>query len=246
MRVLILAGGLGKRLRSLVNDRPKPMAAIGEKPFLEYQLEFLRANGFRDVVFCLGYLHEQVEDYFGDGSRWSLNIDYSVETERLGTGGALKFAERFVQGTFVVLNGDSFFGVEMDQLVRFHRRKMDAAPDGGYLGSIALTRVEETGNYGSVTLDSSSRITGFYEKVDARVPGQNGSRQINAGIYVLEPAILDLIPESQQVSIEKEVFPALLSSGRMLGGCPLDGFFVDIGTPEGYEAFREYRKERRL
>jgi D-glycero-alpha-D-manno-heptose 1-phosphate guanylyltransferase len=246
MQVLILAGGLGKRLRSMVNDRPKPMALVGEKPFLEYQLEFLRANGFRDVVFCLGYLHERVEAYFGDGSRWDLNINYSVETERLGTGGALKFAERFVQRTFVALNGDSFFRVDMDQLVQFHRRKVEAAREGSYLGTIALTRVAESGNYGSVTLDSSSGITGFYEKADASMPAPNGSRQVNAGIYVLEPAILDLIPASQPVSIEKQVFPEVLGSGRALGGCPLDGFFVDIGTPEGYQAFREYQKERRL
>jgi D-glycero-alpha-D-manno-heptose 1-phosphate guanylyltransferase len=245
MQVLILAGGLGKRLRPLVNDRPKPMALVDDKPFLEYQLEYLRANGFQNVVFCLGYLHEQVEAYFGDGSRWNLKIDYSIEMERLGTGGALKLAERYVQGTFLTLNGDSFFEVDLDRLVRFHRRQMDTAPAGGYLGSLALTHVEEIGNYGSVTLNGGKRITGFYEKTDRRVAGQNGLPQVNAGIYVLEPAIFDLIPASQQVSIEKEVFPALLGGGK-LGGCPLDGFFVDIGTPEGYQAFREYQKERML
>ena len=246
MQALILAGGLGKRLRPLVNDRPKPMALVDDKPFLEYQVEFLRANGFQSVVFCVGYLYEHVEAYFGDGSRWGLKIDYSIETEQLGTGGALKLAERYVRGTFAVLNGDSFFGVDLGKLLHFHRRHVESAPEGGYLGSIALTRVEEMGNYGSVTLDSNERITGFYEKTEREVAGQNGLPQVNAGIYLLEPAILDVIPASQPVSIEREVFPALLKGGSRLGGCPMDGFFVDIGTPEGYQAFIAYQKERRL
>jgi NDP-sugar pyrophosphorylase family protein len=246
MHVLILAGGLGRRLRSVVNDRPKPMALVDEKPFLEYQLEFLRAFGFRQVVFCLGYLHEQVEAYFGDGSQWDLKIDYSIETEQLGTGGALKYAERYIKGKFVTLNGDSFFGVDLAQLMRFHRRQMKAAPDGCYYGSIALTTVEDTGNYGSVTLGDRGRITGFLEKTNAEVASQNGAPLVNAGIYILDPAILDLIPASRPVSLEKEVFPGLLSSGGNLGGCPLEGFFVDIGTPEGYQAFREYQREKRL
>ena len=246
MQALILAGGLGKRLRPIVDDRPKPMALVNDKPFLEYQLEFLRMNGFRNVVFCLGYLHEHVQDHFGDGSRWNLRIDYSIETEQLGTGGALKLAERYVEGAFAVLNGDSFFEVDLGQLDRFHRQQREAAPEGGYLGSMALTFVEEMNNYGSVTLDSNEMITGFYEKTERWAIAKNGQPKINAGIYLLEPAILEAIPAATPVSLEREVFPTLLRGEGKLGGCMMDGFFVDIGTPEGYQAFVEYQKERRL
>jgi NDP-sugar pyrophosphorylase family protein len=246
MQVLILAGGLGKRLRSVVDDRPKPMALVNNKPFLEYQLEFLRVFGLRQVVFCLGYLHEQIEAYFGDGSKFDMKIDYSIEEEQLGTGGALKHAEKYIQRTFVTLNGDTFFKADLSELLRFHRQHLQSALNGTYQGTIALTNVEDSRNYGAASLAEGGKITGFVEKEDTRQVSQHGSLLVNAGIYVLEPSILDLIPVNGPVSIEKEIFPSLLSRGYWLGGQELPGFFVDIGTPEGLKIFREYQKERSL
>ncbi|MGB3713962.1 MAG: nucleotidyltransferase family protein [Candidatus Promineifilaceae bacterium] len=243
MKALILAGGLGTRLRSIVNDKPKPMVSFGNMPFLEYQLLFLREHGITSLVFCVGYLYEQIQEYFGDGSQWNVEIDYSVEEKPLGTGGALRHAQRHVHGTFLTLNGDSFFNVNLKQLIQYHANMKAEAVVGRYLGTVALTQAKDTNRYGSVRLDQNSRISRFMEKGAGRPPESGGFSPINAGIYVLEPEILTLVPISRNVSVEQEIFPTILSDGYHLGGCLLEGFFVDIGSPEGYEKFRTYLEE---
>lgn len=239
LQALILAGGLGTRLRAIVDDRPKPMATIADKPFLVHQIEYLKAQGVTHIVLCVGYLHEYVQAYFGDGSAWGVQIDYSIEAEPLGTGGALRHAEQFVRGPFLVLNGDYFLDIDLQELVAFHAAQK-AQPQGCW-GTLALTAVSDVRSYGSVTLDPDHRIVQFREKSAAQVaaPGL-----INAGIYVLEPDVLQMIPAAQKVSIEKEVFPALMQHGRPLCGFEARGFFVDIGTPEGYYRFCEYIEGR--
>lgn len=252
MQAFILAGGLGTRLRTIVNGTPKPMASVGDgaaghgKPFLEYQLEFLRGWGIVDFVFCVGYLHEHIQAYFGDGSRWGVKIDYSIEEERLGTGGALKLAQKYTRGAFLALNGDSFFDVNLDKLISFHTGHKTTAQQGDYLGTIALTRVQDARNYGLVKLNRENNIVNFNEKKAAGAAELNGSNLINAGIYVLEAEILNLIPPFKKVSIEKEVFPSVLNNGHYLGGYPAEGFFVDIGTPAGYHQFQNYLREKNL
>src|SRR5919112_1675155 len=124
MRALVLAGGLGTRLRSLLNDRPKPMAQVAGKPFLEYQIEMLRLHGFQDLVLCVGYLARHVQEYFGDGRGWGVHIDYAVETELLGTAGAIKNAQNFIdKDPFLVLNGDSYLEADLRELADFHRSR---------------------------------------------------------------------------------------------------------------------------
>jgi mannose-1-phosphate guanylyltransferase len=266
MQALILAGGLGTRLQSIVNDRPKPMADISNKPFLEHQLEFLRSFQIRELIFCVGHLHQHIQAYFGDGSRWGVQIHYSIEETLLGTGGAVKLAEPYIKGTFLTLNGDSFFDINLDGLLRFHKDSIGAGGQGGkgekkeslpcspapplrcsYLGTIALTEVHDAGNYGSVSLDKEHRILNFVEKSASPLEGifdLNGSAQpINAGIYVLEPDIFRFIPPDRKVSLERETFPAILQGGYTLGGYPARGFFVDIGTPAGYYQFQHHLKE---
>ena len=235
MKALILAGGLGTRLRSLVSDRPKPMAEIDGKPFLGYQIEQLRAQGFHDLVLCVGHRAEQVEAYFGGGHCWDVKIAYSVETELLGTAGAIKTAEDLIEGKFLVLNGDSYLDVDLRSLVASHR--VHRTHDPHALATIAALAVEDAGAYGTLELDSDGHIRRFREK-DATGPGC-----INAGVYVLEPGLLDLIPTGRRVSIEKETFPLVLDRGYHLFGHPVEGFFVDIGTPEGYRRFQSYVEE---
>lgn len=241
MQALILAGGLGKRLRSTVNDKPKPMAEVNNKPFLEYQLEFLKGYQITHLVLCVGYLHQYIEEYFSDGSRWGVQIDYSIEEELLGTGGALKNAERYVNGTFLALNGDSYFDIDLGHLIGFHSDEKLDQMGSDLLGTIALTRVPDAQDYGTVTLDDEKkRILSFNEKVLSESTRTDNARLINAGIYVLEPDILNLIPSAKKVSMEKEVFPSLTDTQYYLRGCPLEGFFVDIGTPEGYHKFQNH------
>ena len=233
MQALILAGGLGTRLRSVISDKPKPMATVENKPFIEYQLAWLKEHGVAEAVLCVGYLHEQIREYFGDGERWGINLGYSVETELLGTAGALKLAQPSVRGTFLVLNGDSYFDVDLRRLVQFHRHMKS---EHGGLGTLALTEIQDAREYGAVTLGEGDRILRFEEKSAAA----GAAKTINAGIYVLEPEILDFIPAVTKVSLEREIFPAVLRQGRPLFGHTMSGYFVDIGTPSGYLEFQKH------
>ncbi|MGB9880036.1 MAG: nucleotidyltransferase family protein [Anaerolineae bacterium] len=232
MKALILAGGLGTRLQALVKDRPKPMAEVKGKPFLEYQIQALRDQGFTEIVLCVGHLGEQIQDYFGDGRRWGVYIAYAVEKELLGTAGAIRNAAPFLAGPFLVCNGDSYLELDMQALVQFHRQRRSSDPRA--LGSIATVAVDDATAYGTLELDEAGRILSFREKSRA------GAGWINGGVYVLEPDIFALIPPGRPVSLERETFPLALASGWHLYGYPVQGFFVDIGTPEGYERFRHY------
>jgi len=238
MRALILAGGLGTRLRPVVSDRPKPMAEVGDAPFLAHQIDFLGRHGVTDIVLCVGYLHEQVRDYFGDGATWGVRIDYSVEDEPLGTGGALKLAERFVDGPFLLLNGDSYFDIDLRALIAAHAAR--AAADPRTIGTLALAEVPDARAYGSVALGPGGRVEAFVEKSGEPILGN----LINAGIYVLHSTVNEFVPAARRVSIERDVFPALISAGRHLFGYPAPGYFIDIGTPAGYAAFRRFIEER--
>ncbi|MFQ5628389.1 MAG: nucleotidyltransferase family protein [bacterium] len=237
-QALILAGGLGTRLRSIVNDRPKAMANLGEKPFLEYQIEFLRRFGIEFVVLCVGYLHEQIKEYFGDGKKNGVQIAYAIEQELLGTGGAIKNAKALLNDSFLALNGDSFLDLDLGEFARFHRASCEE--NQACLGSLALAEIEEKGSYGAITVDDSNRILSFKEKPTEK----NDSKLISAGVYILENQALNFIPPKQTVSLEKETFPALLLSGYSLYGFRSKGFFVDIGTPQGYRIFQDYIGEK--
>lgn len=236
MKVLILAGGLGTRLRPLIRNRPKPMAEVAGKPFLEYQIEQLAAHGLKDLVLCVGHLSSHIRDYFGDGRDRGVHIEYAVEAELLGTAGAIKNARDFIEDTFLVLNGDSYLEADLGKLVEFHRHRRTG--DSRTVGTVAMVGVEDTAAYGRLELNGDYRLTGFAEKVESR------AGWINGGIYCLEPAVLDLIPAGQVVSAEKETFPLILKKNLHLFGYPTQGFFVDIGTPEGYHRFCRYVEEK--
>lgn len=223
MQALILAGGLGTRLRGVLPDKPKPMAPIAGKPFLEYLILQLRHQGISDIVLSVGYLSEQISDYFGDGGSLGINIAYSRETMPLGTGGALKLAEaKLSTSSFMVMNGDSFLDLEISKFLEDHERRSATV-------TMALTRVEDQKRYGSVLLDSTERVQRFVEKGE-----KTGSDLINAGIYILDRKILDQIPGGgKPVSLEKDVFSNLMGSSFF--GSVFEGFFIDIGIPKDYE-----------
>jgi NDP-sugar pyrophosphorylase family protein len=237
MQAVILAGGLGTRLRSLVNDRPKPMASILNRPFLEYQLEFLKKYQVTEVILCVGYLWEKIYEFFRDGKEWDVKIHYAVEETPLGTGGALKNAEKLLNGPFLLLNGDSFFEMNLEELIRFH--EIAKLKTESFVGTIALSEVPDRNNYGTVGLGVGHSITAFKEKSTE----EKGPGFINAGIYLLEAEILPQIPSGTKLSLEREVFPFLLNEGFNLAGYAAEGYFVDIGTPEGLYQFEEHIKE---
>ena len=236
MKVLILAGGLGTRLHSVIGDRPKGMAIISGRPFLEYQIERLSSYGFQQIVLCVGYLAHQIQEYFGNGKQWGVEITYAVESELLGTAGAIKNAEHFIDGTFLVLNGDSYLEADPRALVDFHRSRR--SDDSCTLGTVAAAFMDNASIYGALGLNADARILRFREKAEI------GPGWINGGVYILEPAILELIPTDKAVSIERETFPLVLARGQHLYAYRVEGFFVDIGTPEGYQRFCRYVEER--
>lgn len=238
--VVILAGGLGTRLRTVLPDRPKALAPIGSRPFLQIQIELLRAQGARRFVLCVGHLAHQIEQALGDGRRLGVRIDYSREGGRLlGTAGALKRAERFFQPHALVLNGDTFFALDYSRLVERHRTERRRA---GVLATIALARAPDASPYGSVLLDGSgSYVAGFAEK-QRGAPG--AAAWVNAGAYVVERAMLDRLAPEEPCSLEREAFPEVLRSGGRIAAVTSEQPFFDIGTPEGLETFAAFYAAR--
>jgi D-glycero-alpha-D-manno-heptose 1-phosphate guanylyltransferase len=221
IKAVLLVGGLGTRLRTVVPAAPKALAPIGDRPFLELLIRQLSSQGIRNLILCTGYLADQIEAQFADGGDLGLAIEYSKELQPLGTAGALKLAGRFLQGLpdFLVMNGDSFLELDLRRFMQFHRAH-------GGIASMAVVPVENAGRYGTVHMNSSNRVTKFLEKTGDATPGL-----VNAGVYIFSRAILELIPAGP-VSLEKEVFPLLLDEG--VYAARQHGVFIDIGTPDDY------------
>jgi len=218
---LLLVGGLGTRLRSVISEKPKALAPIGDAPFLKLLLLELKSQGIRRIVMCTGHFAEQIEAEFGTGRGMGLDIAYSRELQPLGTAGAIKLAEKFVHdcSEFFVLNGDSFLEIDFDEFTSFHRAHGGAA-------TIALRKVDDTARYGTVQTDAGQRILSFREKLGVKEPGL-----INGGIYLFNRNVLDELPQGA-ASLEKDVLPSLLAS--RVYGFEATGMFIDIGTPEDY------------
>jgi mannose-1-phosphate guanylyltransferase len=224
MKAVILAGGEGTRLRPLTLTTPKPVVPIVDRPFLRHQLDMLTAAGVSEVVFSLAYRPERIEAVFGDGRAHGKRIRYVVEETPLGTGGAVKNAAPHLDDVTIVFNGDVLTDVDLAGVVREHRASGAAA-------SIVLTPVPNPAAYGLVEFDGARRITRFVEKPD---PAQITTDTINAGIYVLQTATLDLMPPAVNHSIERAFFPALLKRGDHVLAHVHRGYWIDIGTPEKY------------
>jgi D-glycero-alpha-D-manno-heptose 1-phosphate guanylyltransferase len=222
LKAIMLVGGLGTRLRSVVPSTPKVLASIGEKSFLELLVRRLRSQGIRNLVMCTGYLADQIESRFGDGRAWDVSIEYSKEEKPLGTAGAVKLAKRYLENIpeFFVLNGDSFLEVDFQSLMAYHRRHDHA------IATMAVLQVENASRYGTVHMDASGRIKGFAEKTGSETPGV-----VNGGIYVFNHSVFQHIPEGL-ASLERDVFPRLLDQG--VYAQEQHGMFIDIGTPADY------------
>jgi len=230
----ILAGGLGTRLRQVVRDRPKPMAPVDGRPFLEILVFCLAQKGVRDFVFLTGYRGNAIEEHFVEHRPPGVSIAFCREEEPLGTGGAVKHAERFAGDPTLLVNGDTYFDCDLKALYDFHT---DRRP----LVTLSLRGVRDVSRYGSVTVDDRGFITGFREKGEG--PARAGL--INAGVSMLSMPFIKSLPSGRAFSMERDVFPEVARSGKM-AGLRQNGDFFDIGTPESYEAFSLFMKERRL
>ncbi len=229
--VLILAGGLGTRLRSVVTDKPKALAPISGKPFLEIQMELLREQGAKHFVLCVGYLSEQIFETFGDGSKLNIRIDYSEERDQLrGTAGAIKLAQRFISDRAMVLNGDTYLDFDHNELVYRHLAEIKF----GAQATCTLARLENAARFGTVILDEHDHyIAGFLEKSR----NNDGPAWLNAGAYMIERKFLDNIASEKIVSLERETFPSLIAKGGKIAATLSNRPFYDIGTPSDYQGF---------
>lgn len=218
MKALILAGGLGTRLRPLTYSTPKPLLPIGPAPMIEHQIKFLKKNGVGKAVLAIGYLREQIWRYFT--SRGMEGIEYSVEEKKLGTGGCVRNASDKLNDTFLVLNGDILVSsLDVQKFIDFHKEK-------GGVATILLKRMEDPSRYGVVKMDGD-KVKNFLEK-----PEGLRNELINAGWYIFEPEIFDYIPKGP-VSMEREVFPKLVEEGELYG-YSFEGYWKDIGVMEDY------------
>jgi len=224
MKAVILAGGEGTRLRPLTLTTPKPVVPVVDRPFLRHQLDLLASAGIREVVFSVAYRPERVEAVFGDGSSLGLRIRYAVEESPLGTGGAVRNAFDLLDERTVVLNGDVLTDVDLPATIARHEKEKAQA-------TILLTPVHNPAVYGLVETDAAGRVKRFLEKPR---PEQITTNNVNAGIYVLETRVLEMMPAGVNTSIERVFFPALLARGDRVLGPVHRGYWIDIGTPEKY------------
>ncbi len=224
MKAVILVGGEATRLRPLTCNTTKIMVPVLNHPFLEHLIGYLKKHNITEVILALGQQIDQIQSYFGDGSNLGVKITYSVEDLPLGTAGAVKNAQKFLDDPFIVFNGDIFTELDLTTMMSLHREK-------NAIATIALTPVDNPTSYGVVETNADNRVRRFIEKPSWDKVTTN---MINAGIYILEPDILDYIASNVSFMFERDVFPPLLERGRVIYGYSTQAYWIDIGTPEKY------------
>ena len=230
MQAVILAGGLGTRLWPITRDIPKPMVPVAGKPYLEHQISLLGRQSIDDIVLLTGYLGDQIEDHFGDGSRFGLRIRYSRESQPIGTGGALRLARPLLDDDFLVIYGDSYLPME-------YRTVVDDLHASGALGVVVAYRDRsgETNVPPNIALDND----GWVARYEKGATPDSELVYIDAGVLALNRSVLDLMPADGPVSLEQQIFPQLIAR-RILHGMPVDQRFYDAGTPERLRVIEEF------
>ncbi|MHB1693610.1 MAG: nucleotidyltransferase family protein [bacterium] len=221
MDAIILCGGLGTRLKSVISDIPKPLAPVNGKPFLEYVMDFLNRQNIAKVVFSVGYMAGKVKDHFNYGYK-NIVITYSVETEPLGTGGAIKKALNLTESKdILILNGDTFFNIDLIGMMDFHTLNNSEL-------TLALKKSDNTDRYGTVKIDKGSKIINFQEKHYKKCG------YINGGIYIIKKGIFEKFNTEEKFSFEKDFIEKYFNKINLFGYIS-NGYFIDIGIPEDYE-----------
>lgn len=228
MQALILAGGKGTRLRPLTVYTPKPIVPLGNRPFVTAQIENFKRAEITDITLSLNYQPDKIEQILDDGIALGVKLRYLTEPAPMGTAGAYKFAEDFLKTTTIVINGDIFTDIDLNRVIAFHRERAAKA-------TIVLTRAANPAAFGVVKTDDENRVLQFLEKPLAEDLENSSVNTVNAGIYILEPEILDLIPERENYSFEYNLFPDLLRrETAFFAFVAADNYWMDIGTPPRY------------
>ncbi len=224
MKAVILAGGLGTRLRPYTKSLPKPMLPLGGKPILEYEIEWARKNGIKEIVLCVSYLRNKIEDYFEDGKKFGVKIEYAVSKKPLATAGQLKTAEKFIDNTFVCLYGDSIYNFSLRNMIKHHNKSKANV-------TMSLFDYKFNLRYGMIDTKKSGQVTAWNEKPEF-------SAKINIGCYVMEPEVLKLIPKNKEYGMDN-VIRKVLSSKKKVSSIISKKGFIDIGDKVTYEKTNE-------
>jgi mannose-1-phosphate guanylyltransferase len=229
VKAVILAGGLGTRLQPYTTFLPKPMLPLGEKPLLEHLIDWLKSNKITDVVLCVSYLRKTIEDYFEDGSRLGVKIEYAVADRPLATAGQLKTAEAFVSDTFVCVYGDSVFNFDLRKMISLHKAKKSFI-------TMSLHEYKTNLKYGVIETNKAGKVTAWNEKPEIKA-------NINIGCYVMEPGVFSFIPQSKPFGMDDVIKKALVRK-RDVGSFIIKSGFIDIGDKASYKkAYQEFREK---
>jgi mannose-1-phosphate guanylyltransferase / phosphomannomutase len=235
MKAVVMAGGEGSRLRPLTINRPKPMVPLVDRPVMAHIIELLKLHGITEIIITVQYLANVIQDYFGDGTSYGVQITYSVEETPLGTAGSVRNAQHLLQEPFLVISGDALTDINLSEVINYHSAK-------NALATLTLKRVENPLEYGVIITDEEGRIKQFLEKPSW---GEVFSDTVNTGIYVLDPKIFDYLEPGQNVDWSKDIFPQLLKQDQALFGYIADGYWTDIGTLDAYmRATADYLQNR--
>ena len=237
MKAVILAGGLGSRLRPYTNSLPKPMLPLGGRPILEHLIDWVKKNGVTEIVLCVSYKRKKIENYFKDGKKFGVKIEYAISNKPLATAGQLKTAEKFINDTFVCLYGDSIYNFSLRNMIRKHNNKKSTV-------TMSLFKYRFNLKYGVIntvtptytSFNSSGKVLSWKEKPEFNV-------KINMGCYVMEPEIFRLIPRNKSYGMDN-VIQKVISKKKLVSSVLSQNEFIDIGDKETYEkAKRVFRKK---
>ena len=226
MKAVILAGGLGTRLLPLTKKTPKPMLLLGKKPILEHLIDWNKKNGVKSIVLCVSHLRNTIEDYFEDGKRFGVNIEYAISNKPLATAGQLKTAEEFIDDTFVCMYGDSIFNFNLRNMIKQHKTKKAFVTMG-------LNEYKTNLEYGVIAISKTGKVLNWEEKPEIKA-------NVNMGCYVMEPNVFSLIPKNKPYGMD-DVIKRAMSKKKLVTGFITKNGFIDIGNKESYkEATQNY------
>ncbi|MCH7966371.1 MAG: nucleotidyltransferase family protein [Thaumarchaeota archaeon] len=229
MKAVILAGGLGTRLRPLTNDIPKPMLPLGKKPILEHLIDWTRKNGIKSIVLCVSYLRETIEEYFEEGKKFGVNIEYATSKKPLATAGQLKTAEEFIDDTFVCMYGDSIFDFNLKNMVKQHIKKKTFV-------TISLNEYKTSLPYGVIETSKNGKVLSWNEKPEIKA-------NVNMGCYVMEPKVFGLIPNNKPYGMD-DVIKKAINRKKLVSSFITKNGFIDIGNKSSYKKACQYYIEK--
>lgn len=230
MKAVILAGGLGTRLLPLTKKTPKPMLPLGKKPILEHLIDWNKKNGVKSIVLCVSHLRKSIEDYFGNGENFGVNIEYAISNKPLATAGQLKTAEEFIDDTFVCMYGDSIFDFSLRSMIKQHKAKRAFV-------TMSLNEYKTNLEYGVIDVSKTGKVLSWKEKPEIKA-------NVNMGCYVMEPKVFNLIPKNKPYGMD-DVIKKAMTNKKLVSSFITKKGFTDIGNKASYEkASKEHTQKR--